>query len=352
MSANLPSISILVPVYGVERYIERCAASLLEQDYPNIEYIFVDDCTPDRSMELLRGIIEQYPDRKDSVHLLRNDSNRGLSATRNAALRAATGEYVMHVDSDDYLTERTAVSQVMETARKENADIVLFDMLHVFPEKAVKSTQRFCRDPHELARKIIRREAAPCLCGGAYLRSLYTKHNILAIEGLDMGEDYATKPRLLYHARTVCHLPHPLYGYTHTNTESYTRTFKAKSVADLQQALATLTAFFEQTPEAGTFRPAIHLGHLRTQALATLSWGVADSTDTAFEAIRAIHSPYSLPANGLPLQDRLLLWLGKMGMKRIIRLYTRTGLRVKQYFKRPARTCKASSVSCPAGHNI
>lgn len=194
MSASLPTISILVPVYGVEHYIERCAASLFGQNYPNIEYIFVDDCTPDRSMELLRKVIEQYPDRKDAVRLLHNDRNRGLSATRNTALHAATGDYVMHVDSDDYLTQPDTVAQVMASAQGKEADIVLFDMLQVFPNKAVRDTQTVSIDPHEQVRRIIRREAPACLCGGAYRRDLYTKYSIQAIEGLDMGEDYATKP--------------------------------------------------------------------------------------------------------------------------------------------------------------
>lgn len=329
----LPKVSVLVPIYGVERYIGKCAESLLGQDYPNIEYIFVDDCTPDKSIDQLQRIVARHPRRQTAVHILHNAKNRGLAATRNIALRAATGEYIMHIDSDDYLTADDAISKAMETARNEEADIVLFDMLHVFPDKQAAGKQRCCNRPHEQARRIIRREASACVCGGIYRRTLYTQHDIQAVEGLDMGEDYATKPRLFYHARKISHLPLPLYGYTHLNDNSYTRTFKEKSVANLTDAMKILTDFFEHTPEAETFRQALHVGHLRTKARAVLSWGVADSNDATFRAIRSIRSPYSLPATGVPLQERWLLWLYRKNCRRTIRLYSRTGLRIKQWLK-------------------
>ena len=96
-------VSILVPVYGVEKYIERCARSLFEQTYENLEYIFVNDCTPDKSMEILMRVMEDYPNRKGNVRIFHHEHNRGLSAARNTALDAATSPFVTHVDSDDYL---------------------------------------------------------------------------------------------------------------------------------------------------------------------------------------------------------------------------------------------------------
>ena len=100
---EIKKVSILVPVYGVEKYIERCARSLFEQTYDNIEYIFVDDCTKDRSIVILQKVLEGYPNRKNQVKILHHEKNRGLSAARNTALDASTGDYLMHVDSDDYL---------------------------------------------------------------------------------------------------------------------------------------------------------------------------------------------------------------------------------------------------------
>ena len=96
-------VSVLVPVYGVERYIERCARSLFEQTYPNLEYVFVNDCTPDGSVVVLKRLMEEYPERKPFVRIINHERNRGISATRNTALDYASGEFVSFVDSDDWL---------------------------------------------------------------------------------------------------------------------------------------------------------------------------------------------------------------------------------------------------------
>ena len=77
-------VSICVPVYGVETYIEQCAISLFEQTYQNIEYIFVNDCTPDKSIEILKSVINRYPNKKSSIHILSHEKNKGLGAARNS----------------------------------------------------------------------------------------------------------------------------------------------------------------------------------------------------------------------------------------------------------------------------
>ena len=96
-------ISILVPIYNVSKYIERCAHSLMEQSYENIEYVFVDDCTPDNSITLLKGVIAKYPHRQDQVKIISHEHNKGLAGARITALNSATGDYVVHVEADDYI---------------------------------------------------------------------------------------------------------------------------------------------------------------------------------------------------------------------------------------------------------
>ena len=103
MNDNIYMVSICIPIYGVEKYIERCAISLFEQTYQNIEYIFVDDCTPDKSVEILKSVIERYPNRKPYVRIIKHKKNRGLGSARNTAVDAAKGEFLMHVDSDDWI---------------------------------------------------------------------------------------------------------------------------------------------------------------------------------------------------------------------------------------------------------
>lgn len=79
---KVKKVSIIIPIYGVELFIERCAISLFEQTLDDIEYIFVDDCTMDKSVQILQGIIAKYPQRKDNVFIIRHERNKGLASAR------------------------------------------------------------------------------------------------------------------------------------------------------------------------------------------------------------------------------------------------------------------------------
>ena len=116
-------VSVLVPVYGVERYIEQCATSLMEQTYKDVEYIFVDDCTPDASIEQLKQVIEQYPERRHQVKILNHAQNLGVAMVRKTALNAATGDAVVFVDSDDYV-ESTMIEKLVDKMLTTRADFI------------------------------------------------------------------------------------------------------------------------------------------------------------------------------------------------------------------------------------
>ena len=121
-----PKVSMLIPIYGVEKFIERCAVSLFEQTYQNIEYIFVNDCTKDNSVVILKNVVERYPQRKLQVRIIEHEKNKGLAGARNTAVAAATGEFVMHVDSDDYV-DKDIVKKTILSQKKVDADIVIVD---------------------------------------------------------------------------------------------------------------------------------------------------------------------------------------------------------------------------------
>ncbi len=95
-------ISVIIPVYNVAKYIERCLLSVLNQTWQDLEVILVDDCTPDNSMEIVRQISAIHP-RGEIVKVLKHETNRGQSAARNTAIAAAGGDFLYFLDSDDYL---------------------------------------------------------------------------------------------------------------------------------------------------------------------------------------------------------------------------------------------------------
>src|SRR5690606_34101887 len=96
-------ISVVIPIYNVEKYIERCVRSLFEQTLQNVEYIFVDDSSLDRSVEIVKQILNEYVDRQSHVHFVEHPQNRGLPAARNSGVSKAKGDYIFHCDSDDWL---------------------------------------------------------------------------------------------------------------------------------------------------------------------------------------------------------------------------------------------------------
>ena len=119
----MPKVSVIVPIYGVERYIERCSRSLFEQTLDDMEFIFVNDCTTDNSMEELGRTIEKYPERRNQIVILNHDHNKGLSHARETGIKAATGMYIAHCDSDDWV-ERTMYEEMFNFAVSGNYEYV------------------------------------------------------------------------------------------------------------------------------------------------------------------------------------------------------------------------------------
>lgn len=118
-----PLVSICVPVYNVAPYIERCVHSLMQQTYENLEYIFVDDCSADNSVELLQSVIATYPNRRTQIKVLQNDQNRGTAFTRKKSIEQSHGEYIACVDADDTMPSN-AIYTLLGKAMSSNADIV------------------------------------------------------------------------------------------------------------------------------------------------------------------------------------------------------------------------------------
>lgn len=142
----MPTISVIIPVYKAEDCIERCARSLFEQSFEEIEYVFVDDCSPDRSVSVLERIAEQYPKRKNSVKVLKNEKNLGVLKTRLKGIAAASGDYLIHCDADDWV-EQDMYKKLYCEAVSKNADIVWCDFYKSDGNTHVPCTQSDSENP-------------------------------------------------------------------------------------------------------------------------------------------------------------------------------------------------------------
>lgn len=150
-------VSIILPVYNVERYLPTCLDSVTSQTYKNIEIICVDDSSPDNSTQIIKNYMA-----KDSRIKLITQKNTGLSGARNTGLKEADGEYVMFLDSDDWIDPKTCETAVDEI-KKENADLVMWSYVKEFPEskceKQVFKSDRIVFDGEKMINTLHRRIA-------------------------------------------------------------------------------------------------------------------------------------------------------------------------------------------------
>lgn len=121
-------LSVIIPVYNVEKYIYECIKSVVEQSIKEIEIIVVDDGSQDNSIK----IVEKFIDKR--IKILKKD-NGGLSSARNEGLKVATGEYVIFVDSDDYLKDNTVLEEMYRIAKESKSDIVVGNYVKKYDEK-------------------------------------------------------------------------------------------------------------------------------------------------------------------------------------------------------------------------
>ena len=185
-------ISVLVPVYGVEKYIARCAESLFGQTYQDLEFVFVDDCTPDRSIAILQEVMARWPQRAEQVRILRNDRNRGIGYVRQRLIDECTGDCITFVDSDDYLPSR-AIGLLAAEMERSGADMVDGAWQSVTPQ-GVSAVRRPYKTPdggRYLALLLCQNVVSNRMWGRLYRRSLFTENGIRLVPGIDFSEDYS-----------------------------------------------------------------------------------------------------------------------------------------------------------------
>lgn len=218
---STPLVSVLIPIYGVEKYIERCARSVFGQTYENLEIIFVDDCSPDRSADIVEKVLAEYPDRIPQTRIIRHEHNQGLAGARLTALNAATGKYIQNYDSDDWV-ETDMISEMVDLAEKESADITICDFMYVYSDHKQQRSVNPPLDPMACLEAVLLGKVHSSVANKLIRRDLYLDNGIHPIPGLNMLEDLSVMYKLLYFAKKLAYIPKPFYNYNKANENSYT----------------------------------------------------------------------------------------------------------------------------------
>lgn len=202
-------ISVIIPVYNVEKYLSFCLDSVLLQDFDNYEIVVVNDGSTDSCGEILKEYAENY----DKIHLVTQE-NKGLGGARNTGIDNSQGEYLLFIDSDDSMKPHT-LSRLYKDATENQVDIVWFGMDYVCENGTVISTSR----ANENGYRIVTQEECPLLYvndsyawNKLYKRELFIDNNIRFPERA-WYEDLKTLPKLVLHANKILLSDKVLYNY-------------------------------------------------------------------------------------------------------------------------------------------
>lgn len=238
-------VSVVVPIYNVSQYIERCVRSLFEQTLQDMEYIFVNDCTPDDSIVILEKLLEQYPERKKQSQIILHEKNQGLACSRIDGVKVATGKYIIHCDSDDWV-DTDLYEKLYNKAEETGADITICDFQCEYnsgrkPEKIVTN---FKGTPRKTLENM-HRESFYCMVWRALMsREFVVEHKLLPPPHVDMWEDTCVTIPAFYYANKIAKVDDAICHYF-INDQSYSaNSARPKLYEDRKATIKHLEQFF------------------------------------------------------------------------------------------------------------
>lgn len=232
----LPLISVIIPVYNAQGYIAKTLQKLCDQSYPNIEFIAVNDGSADNSGRIIAECSE-----KDSRIILKNTENRGVSAARNAGIRAASGEYLMFCDADDY-PEPIMAERLYSAAAGADITLCGFNKISAvktvcdeFPEEKIYTSTADIKENLIMPMCVwgysnngcVPKSVYGSVCRGLYKKRFLCENNISFPVGVVLGEDMLFNIQAFFAAKEIRVIKDCLYNYVE-NPASATHTDSIK----------------------------------------------------------------------------------------------------------------------------
>lgn len=217
-------VSILVPFYKVENYVGRCVESLFSQSYKNVEYVFVNDCSPDKSMDVINDYIHKY-DVADKCKIIVHEKNQGISVSRNDCLDNMTGDYFLFIDSDDYI-DNDMVELLVEAAAKKDADICGCGYIEEYADHSVDYPQKYTNNHDEMMRSITLLTIKGVMWKLLVRSTIVTdyKDEVRFIPDRNIVDDYLFCCQIFYYAQRFAWVDRCMYHWIQYNPNNYTHT--------------------------------------------------------------------------------------------------------------------------------
>lgn len=239
-----PKISVIIPVYGAESTIAKCAESLFSQTLDELEFIFVNDCTPDKSMEVLNEVVERFPGRRNQVKIINLAKNSKQAEARNAGLKLASGEYIIHCDPDDWV-DHSLYMGMYDAAKGAGLDIVSCDyvienkdgsnVVHSLPTVVTPIDVLGCQNYYlmSLGLHMVRRE-------------IIVANGLTFFRGINCSEDVGFMSRVFAVAKSIGHISGPRYHYRKGAEQSMTAMInKPEIVEQRTECLQLIDSFLK-----------------------------------------------------------------------------------------------------------
>ena len=274
-----PKISIILPIYKVEKYITKCVATCCSQDgvdYNQFELILVDDSTPDNSIQVAEKELANYP----SVHYkVVHRKNGGLSAARNTGIESAIGEYLWFVDSDDYVNEN-ALQVLFSYLANEKYDIIRFRHSTIYKNGNMQDGEIGSMKPIECTGyELLKRHGFLSVCGGIYKRSFVNEHSLRFKEDR-IWEDSEFNLRAYSLARKCLEIGNAFYYYIRREESISDCKATPHSTASRLKNVDDLMAFFEKETDKE------HLSILSNHICGTVIAAIAGFKEMGNEALK------------------------------------------------------------------
>lgn len=257
----MSKVTVIVPIYNVAQYIERCVRSLFEQTLCNIEFLFINDCTPDNSVEIVERLIAEYrsslTEKSSVARILSMMANSGLAAVRRRGIIEAKGEYIIHCDGDDWV-DVDLYLRMYEDAKLKDADIVMCGSIHEYENhRIVHDVEIVPNTCKEVVRNWYRNTIGMHCWNKMVRRALYVQHDVYPWEGLNMWEDNGLMARLFYYGGTLSSIKDSYYHYNRANGSAMTNGYGQKQVQQMIGIAQHLTDFFVSKDDAADFKQTV-----------------------------------------------------------------------------------------------
>lgn len=265
---KIPFVSIIIPMYNVEQYIERCLNSVISQDFTDYEVILINDGSKDNSLR----IAESYSDKYEKIRLV-SQENKGVSAVRNLGVSMAKGKYLAFVDSDDYIMP-DFLSIMCGKAVEHDADIVSCNYFNGNSDGTAKVKNFIYRREGVYGKETILKSNIKEFSVRNYLwnklwrRTLFTENNI--VFPTMVFEDASTTPKLFYHANKTVIIKDCLYQYTQRR-DSLTGFGSPRCIRDYLTSFGLIRTFLEGNNSFKPYRFSFKILRLKV-AFTVLTW--------------------------------------------------------------------------------